>query len=71
MRGFERWPGARAWAEARPAWALAALFAGLVLVVPIVAWPFSFAERLPPWARRGQTLPRPRQPRLVPLENGS
>jgi surface polysaccharide O-acyltransferase-like enzyme len=52
MKSFQTWPSLRAWAEGRPVLALAVIFAGMVLVVPVLAWPFSFAERFPLRARR-------------------
>ncbi len=74
MKSFQTWPSWRAWTEARPVVALALLFAGLVLVVPVLSWPFSFAERFPLRARRHRALLTPHdrsERRPVPSENGA
>ncbi len=60
MLGFERWPAVRIWAEHHPTPALALLFSGMVVLVPLVSWPFSLAERFPLRAR-ARSMPAPHE----------
>jgi|GEM_PF-1187222 len=46
MTAFERWPALLQWAQAHPATALSLIFPALLVSVPVLAWPFSVAERM-------------------------
>jgi surface polysaccharide O-acyltransferase-like enzyme len=52
FRAFERWPGARLWGLKHPVAAIALMFPVMAVLIPVVAWPFSPAERLTLWPRR-------------------